>query len=220
VSDHDRYSEAERADVVMLPDEKARREARNGVRQFDRVVALVDKWTAPGAGRFRLRPSVILQLHRAALEGLDIYAGNYRPADVRIIGSRHQPPPAEQVPAAIEEFCDYINDHWNEPAVHLAAYALWKVNWIHPFTDGNGRTARAVSYLLLCIKTGYRLPGKKTIPDLISNDKKPYYKALEAADHGNLKQMETYVADLLYEQLYGVARAAINGEAEANGRPE
>jgi Fic/DOC family len=61
--------------------------------------------------------------------------------------------------------CDYVNENWEGSSpVHLSAYVLWKLNWIHPFTDGNGRTARAISYLLLCLRLGYRLPGTNTIP--------------------------------------------------------
>jgi Fic family protein len=47
---------------------------------------------------------------------------------------------------------------------------------------GNGRTSRAVSYLVLCIRLGTLLPGKLTIPEQIERDRGPYYKALEAAD--------------------------------------
>lgn len=56
------------------------------------------------------------------------------------------------------------------------------VNWIHPFTDGNGRTSRALAYYVLCAKIGYRLSGHETVPEQIAADKRPYYAALEAAD--------------------------------------
>src|SRR6266853_5258086 len=81
-----------------------------------------------------------------------------------------KPPGAHMVPEEVEHMCDYVNDNWEKSSpVHLAAYALWKLNWIHPFTDGNGRTARAISYLLLCLRLGYRLPGTNTIPEQISH---------------------------------------------------
>jgi Fic family protein len=118
----------------------------------------------------------------------------------------------------MEEMCDYINDKWSESsAIHLAAYSLWRMNWIHPFVDGNGRTARALSYLLLCLKLECRLPGVKTIPDLISEDKRPYYDALEAADERwednslDLHQLENLLGDLLAKQLASVLLAASGG---------
>jgi Fic family protein len=51
--------------------------------------------------------------------------------------------------------CDYVNDQWSvRTALHLAAYVMWRLNWIHPFTDGNGRTSRISSYVILTIKAG------------------------------------------------------------------
>ena len=84
--------------------------------------------------------------------------------------------------------------------------------------DGNGRTARAIAYLVLCIRLGYRLPGTKTIPDHIADNKKPYYQALEQVDNsyknGQLKldPMEKLLGDLLAKQLVAVYDAA-SGEA-------
>ena len=54
-----------------------------------------------------------------------------------------------------------------KPPIHLAAYTMWRVNWIHPFAGGNGRTSRAVSNLVLCARLGYRLPGTLTVPEQI-----------------------------------------------------
>jgi Fic family protein len=115
------------------------------------------------------------------------------------------------VPEAVEALCDYINENWNaKSAIHLAAYCLWRLNWIHPFTDGNGRTSRALSFMVLCIRLGYRVPGTNTIPAQISADKTPYYKALEAADLAwrdgkvDLSVLENYLSHLLGQQLASV----------------
>lgn len=88
------------------------------------------------------------------------------------------------------------------------------MNWIHPFVDGNGRTARAISYVILCVRLGYRLPGTKTIPEQIAKHKTPYYKALEAADvletEGklDLSEMEALLESLLAAQLVSVLNDA------------
>jgi Fic family protein len=87
---------------------------------------------------------------------------------------------------------------------------MWRLNWIHPFTDGNGRTARSTSYLVLCLRTGYLLPGKKTIPDQIAEDRTSYYKALECADQGwledriDLSAMEALLSQMLAKQLIAI----------------
>jgi Fic family protein len=166
---------------------------------------------------FKLRLSHLLHLHRIALDGISSYAGNFRPAGIEIKGSRHQPVGAHLVPEKVEELCDYINENWppRKSPIHLAAYALWRLNWVHPFTDGNGRTARALSYLILCLSLGYRLPGTNTIPDQISKEKMPYYRALEAADASfekaanDLTELETYLGELLAEQLLSVHKQAV-----------
>lgn len=216
--DQERHSHALEPALVSDPDEIAKIEARNGVLQMDAATEMIEYYSHPDR-EFKLRPSQLLHLHRIALDGLSSYAGNWRPAGIEIKGSKHQPVGAHLVPEEIEHMCDHVNDNWGySTPLHLAAYALWKLNWIHPFTDGNGRTARAFSYLLLCAKLGYRLPGKKTIPDQIARDKNPYYKALEAADREweakklDLSALERLLADLLAEQLGSVHDQATGSE--------
>ena len=115
--------------------------------------------------------------------------------------------------------CEYVNNHWQDKsALHLAAYVLWKLNWIHPFADGNGRTARDVSYVVLSIKLDSLLPGTTTIPDQIAQDKKPYYDALEKADAASVggsidvSGLEEMLGGMLAKQLLQAAK-----EAEAVG---
>src|SRR5215471_7933306 len=217
--DQIRHSKALEAEIVRDPDEQAKLEAVNGVRQFDAVTEMIEYFSHPER-KFKLRPSHLLTLQRTALDGLSSYAVNWRPAGIEIGGSRHKPPGAHVVPEEIEHMCDYINDNWEKSSpLHLAAYALWKLNWIHPFTDGNGRTARAISYLLLCLRLGYRLPGTNTIPEQIAKDKTPYYKALEAADEAwsktkvDLSQLEELLSALLANQLVGVHLQATGKKA-------
>jgi len=212
--DQIRHSKALEAEIVSDPDQIARIEAHNGVLQFDAVADMIETYS-DSERKFKLRPSHLFHLQRVALKGLSAYAGNFRPADIEIGGSRHKPPGAHVLPEEIEHMCDYINDNWEKSSpVHLAAYALWKLNWIHPFTDGNGRTARAISYLLLCLRLGYRLPGTNTIPEQIAKDKRPYYMALEAADEAwakekiDLSQLEELLSGLLANQLVGVHQQA------------
>ena len=107
--------------------------------------------------------------------------------------------------------CTYVNSSWSEAtAIHLAAYVIWRVKWIHPFFGGKGRTARALSYLVLCAKLGFRLPGSKTIPDLIVESREPYYIALRKADAAwgrgelDLTEMESLMESLLADQLLDV----------------
>ncbi|HRJ62252.1 MAG TPA: Fic family protein [Azospirillaceae bacterium] len=211
-------------ELIEDPEIKAIREAENGVRQFDETLKAALTWIENPDRRFRLRPSIILGLQRTALNGLDCYAGNFRPGAVRIGGSLHEPVEAFRVPLEVEDLCDYINDNWDKTAIHLASYVLWRLNWIHPFTDGNGRTSRAVSYLVLMVRLGYLLPGVNTIPEQIAANKKPYYEALEAADSAwrerrevDVQAMEKLIEGLLARQLVSVMNHATGIDHSSGG---
>jgi len=92
-------------------------------------------------------------------------------------------------------------------STQLAAYGLWRLNWVHPFLEGNGRTARATCYYLLCAREGRLLPGRKIVPERIRENRSLYVEALRAADqewdkgHLNVSKMESYLATLLTAQL-------------------
>jgi Fic family protein len=192
--------------IIADPQLKAETEAANGLRQYDLGIQIIQE--ALDRRAFKLRPSRLLDLNRAALDGLNAYAGNWRPGPVTITHSKHIPPDAHLVPGLIEEMCDYVNDSWAEAtAIHLASYVMWRLNWIHPFADGNGRTSRISSYVILSIRSGFVVPGSPTIPAQIANDKNPYIDALEDADtkwsEGKLdvKKMEELQESLLARQL-------------------
>jgi Fic family protein len=205
-----RHSVAASPDVIGDPVEIAEVEARNGLLQFDLGLRIVEDALEKGAA-FRWRPSTILALHREALRGISEFAGNWRPAGVAIEGSAHEPVGAHLVPEKIEELCDYLNEHMaDRTPIHLAAYVMWRLNWIHPFSDGNGRTSRIFSYVVLCIRLGFVLRGPKTVPDQIVANRKPYFDALEAADRAwkngsiDVSEMERLLERLLAVQLTSV----------------
>lgn len=214
-----RKTEAEReskplpTDIPTDPDEIARREARNALRQFDAVVKIIDDALRSNSP-FKLRPSTTLELNRLAIEGTNQFAGVYRPHGIEIGGSKHIPPPSKDVPGLVEEMCEYVSSNWKQSSIHLAAYVMWRVNWIHPFSDGNGRTARALSFAILCVRLGYRLPGIMTIPEQIAANKSPYYEALEAADAAceggriDVSTLENLLGDMLAAQLLQLHRDA------------
>ncbi|MFT4185500.1 MAG: Fic family protein [Rhizobium sp.] len=209
-----RHSVASEAALIKDPHAQAEAEARNGLLQFDLARHMIVDALDKGQG-WKLRPSAILALHREALQGISSYAGNYRPASVEIQGSRHKPVDAFRVPELIEDLCDYVNDNWSKAtAVHLSSFIMWRLNWIHPFSDGNGRTSRMVSYLVLSIKLGLLLPGKNTIPDQIVDNRGPYFEALEHADASpidgpyDLSAMEGLLENMLAVQLANVMEAA------------
>jgi len=196
------------------PKEKEELEARNGLLQFDEVIRLVDK--ANRTGDFKLNLTTIQDLHRIAIQDIYTCAGEIRKDPVKINGTSHEPPPADEIPKFLEEMLKYANDHWDTASpIHIAAYLMWRINWIHPFMGGNGRTARAVSYLALCAKLGYRLPGENTIPEQIEANHAPYYGALDSADEAykngkiDVSLMEMFLTNLFLVQLKETYQKAI-----------
>ncbi len=192
---------------------KAELEARNGLLQFDEVKRLAEAGIE--GPRFKLRPSTSQGLQRLAIEGIYSCAGNYRTGLVTIHGTSHQPPEPALVSGFVEDMCDYVNENWHRSAIHLASYLMWRVNWIHPFAGGNGRTSRAVSYMVLCVRAGTWFGGTRTIPEQIVENRQPYYAALDSADAAwddgervDTTEMESLLENMLAEQLVGAHRDA------------
>jgi Fic family protein len=109
----------------------------------------------------------------------------------------------------MDRFFSVVHENWtiiDHPTI-LPAFALWRLNWIHPFVEGNGRTARAACYYLICMKAGGLLPGRKIVPERIRENRTPYYEALQAADRAwdagyfDVSELAAYLSVLLAAQL-------------------
>jgi Fic family protein len=162
-----------------------------------------------GLGRPLLSVEVIRALNYHAISCLHINAGEFRPCAVTV--GAYTPPPHYQVPALMSMFVDQVNRSWETAdPVSLAAFVLWRLNHIHPFINGNGRTARACCYFALCLKLGGWLPGKTTLPELIQANRPEYVTLLQAADASliagalDLSGLHGFLVKLLQEQLADV----------------
>lgn len=194
-------------DLPQLTDDQiADKESENGLLQFDRMFQLIE--AAIEDGRVPLTTEVVLDFQGLAVAGLEATAGRFREEWVGIDGTSHQPPRWEEVRQLVDAMCAYVNDHWaEEQALHLSAFVMWRLNWIHPFTNGNGRTSRVASYLVLCAALGVNLPGDHTVPEIIDDDKADYYRALDDADAHwksgqlNVSAMESVIERALTAQL-------------------
>jgi Fic/DOC family len=93
-------------------------------------------------GKPFLSQQVIKAFNFLAIVCLHTNAGEYRPCPVTV--GAHIPPAHYRVPALMDDFVNTVNRTWEQTdPVVLATYVLWRVNNIHPFINGNGRTARA-----------------------------------------------------------------------------
>jgi len=128
-------------------------------------------------------------LHAIVLKGIsENYAGKYRDTNIRITGSAFTPPSFHQVPSLMHNFITELNEKARKThPVETAAWAHFKLVDVHPFVDGNGRTARLLMNLIL-LKHGY------PITIIQKAERKQYYRVLEQAHAGNLTPFANFVA--------------------------
>ncbi len=186
------------------PDLYRRVKERNLLRQYDLLTNCVEIGLRHGPTA--LDKYTLWALNHVAVANISQFGGRFREEPIYV--GNHNPPHFKNVPELMDRFISFIHENWHSGApTELAAYGLWRLNWIHPFIEGNGRTARAICYYLLCVRHGGLLPGRKIIPERIREDRQPYYAALRAADQAwdqgrlDLLEMEAYLARLLEAQL-------------------
>lgn len=182
--------------------------AENLLRQYDFLRSVVK--AAVALDRPMLSLEVVKALNYHAIAALHPYAGVFRPCYVQVGQGENAyvPPQYFQVPAQMEMFVDEVNRKWDtvDPVI-LCAYVLWKLNSIHPFVNGNGRTARAAAYYVLCLKVGGLLPGDPILPALIKENRQEYVEALKSADASlksgslNLGVLHAFLLRLLQQQI-------------------
>ena len=119
----------------------------------------------------------------------------------------HTPPRFYRVGPLMDHFVNTVNRYWeSSDPIGLAAYSLWRVNHIHPFVNGNGRTARAMSYFILCVKSGGLLPGRMVLPQVLALEpvRSLYVRALRQADESELLSLTTLIQGLVARQIQDV----------------
>ena len=124
-----------------------------------------------------------------------VYGGRIRFFDVKIEGSKHVPPPNEDVKKHLLNMYKWYSANKNKlHPFELAILIHAKLTWIHPFEDGNGRTSRAIMNWIL-MKNGYPMffiPFEK---------REEYYMTLEEADNWNFKEYVTRMLRLIIDQV-------------------
>lgn len=183
----------------------ARVQEQNLLRQYDLLANCVEIGLRKGIEAFD--KYALWSLNAAAVANIAQFGGRFREQPIYV--SNHIPPHFRDVPHLMDQFISLIHENWDiiDHPTYLPAYALWRLNWIHPFIEGNGRTARAACYYLICLKAGQLLPGKKIVPERIRENRAPYYQALQAADrewdkgHFDVGELADYLQSLLADQL-------------------
>lgn len=141
-----------------------------------------------------LNESILKDLHGILMERIMI-GGIYRNVEVYISGAAHTPPGPAAMYHQIKGFYSDLSERSFDNVIELAAWTHAEFVRIHPFIDGNGRTARLIM--------NYQLMANGLLPVSIKKETRlEYFNALEAyAVHKDLSQFEAMIAALEMEQL-------------------
>ena len=179
--------------------------AANLRRQYDFLKSIVA--AALTANRPLVSTAIITALNYHAISCLHVNAGECRPCDVSV--GDHEPPAHHRVRELPNAFVNEVNRYWDSTdPVTLAAYCLWRLNHIHPFINGNGRTARALCYYVACVKVGGLPGGGVILPELLRRNRDEMVRLLKSTDaavragrRDVLEGLRAFISRLLAEQV-------------------
>jgi Fic family protein len=149
---------------------------------------------------------LVRDIHRRLVVGVRgnrALPGEYRTIQCYVVNTRtgqitYTPPPPHEVPSLMEELVAWLNAEAEITPVLVAGIAQFQLVDIHPFCDGNGRTARLLSTLCLYL-TGYDLRKLFTLSEYYDRDRPAYYAAIQSVrqnDHDLTAWLEYFVEGL------------------------
>jgi Fic family protein len=139
-----------------------------------------------------INEKLILELHKLTVEKIlpDEKVGKFRETQVVVKNSltgevSFRPPEASAVPFEVEQFIEFISSKDSEiHPVLKAGAAHYELVRIHPFVDGNGRVARALSTLILFLE-GYDIRKFFSLEEYFDSDSIDYYEALKSVQRND-----------------------------------
>ena len=177
----------------IIATDKDKKEVLNYLEALDRLHSFAKK------GEIKVED--LLTVHKVVSKGVmrdSKHSGVFRDRQV-FVGKRvfdatgfkeeveYMPPKTEDVPRLVKEFIGWLNlsKTWEINPVLLAGIAHYEIARIHPFIDGNGRTARLFATLILYL-SGFDHRRLFALDDFYDRDREAYYAALKTAQHPNL----------------------------------
>jgi len=159
-------------------------EAKSHKEALDYLYELVDK-----NKNNTISERFIRLLNQIVMQNIDReWAGKYRNSAVIIGGADHRPPEALEIPKLMQNLVNWVGA--NKKKIHpveLAGILHHKLVFIHPFFDGNGRTARLAMNIIL-MQSGFPLVI------VLKNDRKKYYQTLSVADKDDYAPFVNFIA--------------------------
>ena len=164
-------------------------EAKNHPKALNFIENLVSK-------KDDINENNVLSLHKLVMSNIVDDAGSYRTTGVTIGGAAFSPPPSSEIKPKMNELLDWLKRNPEEyTPIELAAIFHHKFVWIHPFIEGNGRTARLLMNTIL-IKNGYPF-----IAVVSKIDRPKYLRYLMEADLGNSAPFVNFIARSVEKSL-------------------
>lgn len=181
--------------------------------------------------------ALIRQIHKRLVQGVrgnKASPGEYRKIQNYIVNSRtgektYTPPPPLEVPQLMTDFVAWLQKETQINSVIVAGIAQFQLVHIHPFVDGNGRSARLLSTLCL-YRTGYDFKRLFTISEYYDRDRPAYYKALQSVRKSGMDMTSwlEYFAEGLGAQMrevqvtteHVIRRDVVLAKARKNGLKE
>ena len=212
-------SESEVAEILderkKLPpsQEYLQREVEN----MERVLRRIDV-DAHNSRGWKVTPSWLRAQNREILEGIPdeehVVPGEYTTRQL-LVGSVYRAAPPEDVPLLVEKLCDWVNsmlvhvydnkldaDKRFFQAFYAAVLGHLYIAWIHPFGNGNGRTARALECAILAHSRLVPWVSSSLLSDHYNRTRSRYYAKLDAASRkGDVVGFIEYAADGFVDQL-------------------
>ncbi|MDZ4228640.1 MAG: Fic family protein [Patescibacteria group bacterium] len=146
--------------------------------------------------RVTVSEKLIRELHSLVMKKTDEdWAGRYRQSNVFITGTDYTPPDASAVPGSMAQLINWFGKTRRRlHPIELAARFHHQLVFVHPFLDGNGRTARLIMNVVL-MRKGYPLAI------ILKNDRKKYYQVLQQADRDDFLPLVRFVAQTVERSL-------------------
>lgn len=185
-------------------------EEKNLLTLYDSFPSIFDKHISEHG--YALSEELILGVHYIATKGvIDWTPGRYRRERVEVVNRENEvvfkPVDYLEIVPRMEKFIPYFNSRSDASPTSQAALLLWYINWLHPFCNGNGRTARSLCYLVMCLGHRKILPGSFSVPEQLALKRSEHIELFQPADKNpnieevELSGLELMLAEMLVKQL-------------------
>ena len=209
-------SEEEVRDIIenKRPMPESKRYLEQEVRNIAQACKGISSQISEGESRrIEIDIDQICKFNLAVLEGLPL-EDNIIPGELRrrsiVVGNVYRGPAPQDVPYLLREFCTWINgpdfhdDQFGPVALSIirAIMAHLYIAWIHPFGDGNGRTARLLEFAIL-LSSGIPSPAAHLLSNHYNTTRNEYYRQLDVArkSGGDVTELFRYAIEGLRDGL-------------------